>query len=62
VAKITCPPDARIAEELWPIAFPHKIATVITAMGGINGDTNLTIGWKNWFRNAPANTGTSTTC
>jgi hypothetical protein len=45
-AKITCPPDIRIAEELCEIAFPHKIATVATAKGGINGDTSLTRGWK----------------
>jgi len=61
-AKITCPPDIRIAEELCAIAFPHKIATVATAKGGINGDTSLTRGWKYWFSSAPTNTGKSTTC
>lgn len=47
MANRTCPPDTTIAEELWAIAFPHKMATVVTAIGGINGEINLTIGWKN---------------
>ena len=60
-ASTTCIPDWRIAEELWAMAFPHRIATVATAMGGIKGEKSLTTPWKYWFRNAPPKTGRSTT-
>lgn len=44
------------------MAFPDNIAAVATAIGGINGEINFTKGWKYLTRNAPANTGRSTTC
>ena len=60
-ANTTCIPELRIAEELWAIALPQRTATVPTAMGGIKGEISLTRPWKYWFRNAPPNTGRSTT-
>jgi len=61
-AKTTCFPDMSIADAFWPIAYPHRIATVPTAIGGITGETNFTSFLKYWLRNAPANTGRRTTC
>lgn len=60
-ARTTCFPDVSIAGAFCPIAYPHRMATVPTAIGGITGETNFTSFWKYWFRNAPANTGRRTT-